>query len=238
MGISNSGMQAALLDLQGFKNFLEKAGVELLPLKDYELIRYKAYNSAVMNRLYKRAKGTLTFTNQTREHYRAFKAGNLAGVVPAHAGLVTVNKMPAKKLPVPKGVRPPKCLHCTEKPQLVRGLAVYPHRPDLDHKHFWLCPCGAYCGCHPKTAKALGTPCNAQTRKARSVTHAVFDPLWRKGSWSRSEAYSWLAKALNEDPSKVHIGMFTETRCQLVQALVTDYLAQQPVLGDDYVPWE
>lgn len=111
---------------------------------------------------------------------------------------------------VPASIKP-TCQACqSNDTRLVTGLAVYPHRPDLDHKRFWKCQCGAYCGCHPGTSNPLGYPANAATRKARNQAHAIFDPLWKTGIMRRSEAYSWLAGVLGIERDACHIGMMDE----------------------------
>ncbi len=111
--------------------------------------------------------------------------------------------------PVKQGwTLPPTCIECANTAALVTGKRIYPHRPDLYGKSFWLCECGAYCGCHPGTTDPLGYPCGPATRQARSRAHAAFDPLWRgKGGMSRGDAYRWLARRLGIDKRDCHIGM-------------------------------
>lgn len=44
------------------------------------------------------------------------------------------------------------CDYCDKPAELVTGAEVYPHRPDLHHKKFWLCkPCDAC----PRRAQVL-----------------------------------------------------------------------------------
>ena len=101
------------------------------------------------------------------------------------------------------------CIECGQAAFQVGGERIYPHLPDLYAKHFWLCNCGAYCGCHPGTYKPLGNPCGAETRKARSAAHAAFDPIWKGGKMRRNEAYAWLSEATNIPPDRCHMGMMT-----------------------------
>lgn len=109
----------------------------------------------------------------------------------------------------------PTCGECGTKAVLVDGLAVYPHRPDLKEKYFWRCSCGAYCGTHPNTINPLGAPAGAETRRARSAAHAIFDPMWQKrqrlsgmpAGKARGKGYKWLAAQLGIDPKDCHIGM-------------------------------
>ena len=112
-------------------------------------------------------------------------------------------------------VPPPTCPYCSAPAALVGGDVVYPHRPDLASKRFWLCrPCDAYVGCHPGTTRPLGTPANADLRALRSQVHAALDPLWRSGRMRRSEAYERLAVALGIPGEECHVGMFDEARCR------------------------
>lgn len=100
------------------------------------------------------------------------------------------------------------CPYCGKNAPLVWGDKVYPHRPDLHDKRFYLCePCNAYVGCHKDTNKAFGTLANAELRKARSAAHAEFDPLWQMGYMKRTDAYSWLASELGIPVKQAHIGM-------------------------------
>lgn len=127
-----------------------------------------------------------------------------------------------REKPKPEAVDP-ACIECGSIANLVTGKRIYPHRPDLHHKLFYLCQCGAYCGCHPNTTLPLGFPCGAATRKARSAAHAAFDPLWRQGSWSRAGAYQWLAARLGISPEDCHIGMMTQERALRVVQIVDEY---------------
>ena len=98
-----------------------------------------------------------------------------------------------------------KCPYCGKDVHLVTGKEIYPHRNDLHMKNFWLCePCNAYTGTHEKNPKRgfngtepLGTLANAKLRKLRKDIHAVFDLIWQEKHFSRTDAYSWLAKQMN-----------------------------------------
>lgn len=103
----------------------------------------------------------------------------------------------------------PTCIECGSATALVTGEAIYPHRPDLYSKKFWLCECGAYCGCHGVTERPLGNPCGSATRHARMAAHRVFDPIWKSREMGRREAYTWLSEMMGLAPEQTHIGMFT-----------------------------
>lgn len=117
----------------------------------------------------------------------------------------------------------PECGEC-DKPggvALAGGELIYPHRRDLwtldggAKRWWWRCAhCGAYCGIHRGTLKALGRPAGLETRRAREAAHAAFDPLWKKRQRlsglsthkARGKGYKWLAGQLGLDAKTCHIG--------------------------------
>lgn len=133
----------------------------------------------------------------------------------------------------PKGM---VCTQCQRDTVLVTGEVVYPHRPDLFERQFWLCKdCWLYVGCHPgqkqvdadgkdiwiaASAIPLGDVADAQTRALRSRAHQLFDPTWQNGTRTRAQAYEWLAGFLELDPGQAHIAMLSADQCQrLIAAL-------------------
>lgn len=124
------------------------------------------------------------------------------------------------------------CDYCHRPVALVKGNVVYPHRPDLFSKWFWRCAaCDAHVGCHPPAKNngrggvgdgsvPLGRLANAELRKAKSAAHAAFDPMWKSGGMSRTQAYAWLAKALGISEANCHIGMMDLDACRAVVAAV------------------
>jgi hypothetical protein len=137
-----------------------------------------------------------------------------------------------RRRPQEAHTKKPACPFCKRAAELVGGLVIYPHRPDLDEKKFWRCaPCGAYVGCHPGTTNPLGTLADAETRKERSATHAVFDPIWREQRivagrlWRRGELYGWLATSLGISIEECHIGHFNVQRCQEARRELAKLLA-------------
>lgn len=107
---------------------------------------------------------------------------------------------------------------------LVDGNVIYPNRPDLRQKSFWLCaPCGAYVGCHEGTNKPFGTLADYETRRARNRAHAEFDPIWQLGWMNRKQAYAWLASKLGIDFERCHIGMFDAATCASVARIAGEF---------------
>lgn len=108
--------------------------------------------------------------------------------------------------------------------KLVTGKRIYPHRSELHHRFFWLCPkCGAYVGTHAgsKVHKPLGRLANAELRKAKVAAHEAFDWLWKSGKSSRQDAYTWLAGAMGMSIQECHIGMFNERQCYEVVSIMS-----------------
>lgn len=124
----------------------------------------------------------------------------------------------AKKSRKAKNKKEPsiECPYCRHDAFRVTGDIVYPNRPDLSSKRFFLCyPCNAYVGCHAD-GKPLGRIANASLRRMKMKAHEAFDPKWKSGEMSRSGAYRWLAETLGMKLKHCHIGMFDERLCQLV----------------------
>lgn len=111
----------------------------------------------------------------------------------------------------------PRCVECGKaQSSIVGGDRIYSHRPDLAEKSFWLCPCGAYCGCHPGTEDPLGFPAGPTTRRIRSRVHAKLNPLWRSAKQrhkTRNQVYLFLAHRMEIERDACHVGMFTAEQC-------------------------
>lgn len=111
------------------------------------------------------------------------------------------------------------CDYCNQPAELVGGDHIYPYRPDLASKSFWICqPCEAYVGTHihSPSHKPLGRLAKADLRAAKMEAHRAFDPMWRECKHNRSDAYLWLADQLNMTSVECHIGSFDIATCQKV----------------------
>ncbi|MCA1800508.1 MAG: DUF3268 family zinc-finger domain-containing protein [Actinobacteria bacterium] len=119
----------------------------------------------------------------------------------------------------------PICPYCKGWSVQVFGDAIYPHLPDLFDRKFYLCrACDAYVGTHKKSGKPLGTLAGPMLRSMRKDLHEAFDPLWENGIFeSRTQAYAWLAKAMDIDPKFAHIGQFNEDQCFRAMQLIEVY---------------
>jgi hypothetical protein len=119
------------------------------------------------------------------------------------------------------------CPYCGNNAVLVGGKSIYPHRSDLYRKWFYLCqPCDAYVGCHPNKAP-LGRLANRQLRIAKMQAHSVFDPLWKEGQMTRTQAYKWLSEKMKIPVNETHIGLFDIGQCLQVEQIVKDENARK-----------
>lgn len=128
------------------------------------------------------------------------------------------------------------CPICGVKAVLFENSARFYH--GRDYGPLWACvTCDTRVGCHPGTTVPLGPPADAETRKARSEAHAVFDVLWREKQrrerrqkikdaghvpyrWgkkaARNAAYAWLAEQMGMLKEDCHIGHMTAEQCRRV----------------------
>lgn len=114
-----------------------------------------------------------------------------------------------------------RCGECGSDAELVSGAKVYPRRPDLHGLKYWLCRCGAYCGCHPGSSRPLGSPAGRRLRRLRQEVHSLLDPRWqrrvaREGvsrHQARGAVYAWLASELGIAVEETHVGMFSLSLC-------------------------
>lgn len=125
----------------------------------------------------------------------------------------------------------PACQKCKKICRPTFGSEIYPHRPDLHEKNFYICDgCGGYVGCHKGTLNPLGTPADAELRRARNLIHQLIDPIWKdrkkgKGK-ARAGLYQYIALKLNISGDDCHVGMFDIDRCRTVWHLMKDITYQ------------
>lgn len=61
---------------------------------------------------------------------------------------------------------------------------------------------------------------NSELRSARSVTHGLFDTIWKTKRMSRSAAYRWLSWKLDIKFEDAHIALLNVEQCKRVWELV------------------
>lgn len=128
----------------------------------------------------------------------------------------------------------PDCPYCKRPTQRQTGRFVFPRRPELAHRLFFVCStCDARVGCHERTGRPLGTPANAELRLLRKRCHDTFDPLWVRAAphlrpTARTGAYVWLAAELGVD--RLHFGEVDEVQARQVLAFLT-FLDTKPAVA-------
>lgn len=119
-------------------------------------------------------------------------------------------------------MKPVICDYCGLPAKYVSGVVLYPHRADLYERNFWVCdPCDARVGCHAHGdgRAPMGRMANAALRAEKQNAHRSFDQLWKNGTMSRGDAYSWLAAKLGINKRDCHIGLFDIDMCRKVVAV-------------------
>ncbi len=76
----------------------------------------------------------------------------------------------------------------------------------------------SYMGIHQGTSLPKGSLANRTLRKKRIQAHPIFDQLWRRGIFSRKEAYRWIGDKFCLQTRQAHTGNFSDYMCdQLIQ---------------------
>ena len=115
-------------------------------------------------------------------------------------------------LPVPE-----QCDNCASFDVRFTGNEAIYGKPYGEWPYVYFCPsCGAAVGCHPGTRIPLGRMADKKTRQLRAKAHQVFDPLWKSGAMSRTEAYNLLARHLGIAYEQCHISQMNVEQLQYV----------------------
>ncbi len=99
----------------------------------------------------------------------------------------------------------------------VHGSSAYPGSGFLYVCSRWPA-CDAYVSAHKRNRQPMGTLANARLRRKRIQAHKALDAFRKNRHMERWAAYVWLQGKLNLEPSKAHIGMFSEKMCDKVIA--------------------
>jgi len=73
----------------------------------------------------------------------------------------------------------------------------------------------------PRGKRRLSAQPGSDLARARCQAHAAFDPKWKDGGMTRTEAYTWLAKELGIRQEACHMLNFNIEMCNKVVALCT-----------------
>lgn len=123
------------------------------------------------------------------------------------------------------------CPYCSRMAESVPAARVWQWTTPSDERKLWVCfPCEAWVGVHKNSRKnaPMGRLANKALRQAKTAAHRAFDPIWKKGEMTRSEAYEWLAAEMGIVKVKnCHIGMFDDEQCAQVIAICAAYNERQ-----------
>ena len=125
-----------------------------------------------------------------------------------------------------------RCPYCGSTAILKDASYVYGHHSSGGK--VYVCShypaCDSYVGVHQGTSLPKGSLANRTLRKKRIQAHQIFDQLWRKGIFSREEAYRWIGDKFCLQTRQAHIGNFSDYMCdQLIQEA-------SKVLQNNHVP--
>lgn len=86
--------------------------------------------------------------------------------------------------------------------------------------------CRAAVGCHPNTLIPLGRMADRATRQLRKKLHDSFDPIWKSGLMSRSQAYYWLANELRISHDDCHVSWLSKELLKRAVEICRMYFAE------------
>lgn len=125
---------------------------------------------------------------------------------------------------------PDVCLYCNNEVVLVSNADIY-GKSHGNGMAYSCTHCDARVGVHPDLKTPLGRLANKELRESKKRVHSLFDPLWRNGSMSRTEAYAYLANKLSIPARECHIGWFDDEMTERAIHVLQDMRrkTQQPV---------
>lgn len=117
--------------------------------------------------------------------------------------------------------KPVLCPYCGGQALLKDGFAIF----NNSHiKKLFVCvrypECDSYVSAHEGTLEPMGSLASPVLRKKRRMAHYHFDQLWKRGIFTRSEAYRWLCYRFGGNAryisTHLHIGAMSEVMCDRV----------------------
>lgn len=116
------------------------------------------------------------------------------------------------------------CPYCNHPSSIVLGSFLHPLNQHVASKKFHYCErCQAWVGCHGRSKRPLGRISDSLLRRSKQTAHAAFDPIWKSGHLSRTQAYEWLAQQMGLPVHRCHIGYFDVDQCRKVEAISDAY---------------
>lgn len=125
-------------------------------------------------------------------------------------------------------IKPVICPYCGRTAQLRPTSYVYGEDNLNPDGYLYVCSgypkCDAYVGAHEKDRSPKGTLANSELRNKRIQAHRALDAIWQQGYMTRKSTYIWLQNRLNLRECDMHIGKFSEYRCNEIIQECTEFL--------------
>lgn len=120
---------------------------------------------------------------------------------------------------------PTACPYCGGSVRLVNNSEIYRGKSYGEWPYAYHCkPCDAMVGLHPFTDLPLGTMADKELREARKEAKSLWQSIQRENSWSRNQAYDWLAKQMKIPKQECHFGHFDLDRANEAFAICDKYI--------------
>jgi len=111
------------------------------------------------------------------------------------------------------------CPYCKKEAVWCENKEIYGRNYGKSFMCYLCKNCDAYVGCHQNTKKPLGTLANKELREWRKKTHAVLDPLWKLGRYTRKKVYRMISEKMGKD---IHIGESDIKTCKKVIDIINE----------------
>ena len=110
------------------------------------------------------------------------------------------------------------CPYCGGLAGLRPAEYVYGERNLNPDNYLYVCSgypsCDSYIGVHKKSMRPMGTLANGDLRHKRIEAHRALNKVVQAGVMTKHGAYIWLQNRLCLREKDMHIGMFSEYRCE------------------------
>ena len=110
------------------------------------------------------------------------------------------------------------CPYCGGLAVLRPAEYVYGERNLNPDNYLYVCSgypsCDSYIGVHKKSMRPMGTLANGDLRHKRIEAHRALNKVVQAGIMTKHGAYIWLQNRLCLREKDMHIGMFSEYRCE------------------------
>lgn len=78
-----------------------------------------------------------------------------------------------------------------------------------------------------QTRHRKGAGRDQKLKAARHEAHVAFDPIWRRGLMTRTQAYQWLAIQMEWPRGDCHMGMMSVDECKRVVRIARAYTRER-----------